>query len=186
MNLFSQFYSFAVELLNTMFRALPKNPKSLIIPDHSSDCLDGFVFSATGVGNSMTRDEAYALVQSCGAKVVKNFNVKTKVPRVTTLLVGEEDPSPRKVDFAQKSGIEIIDERGLVEIISNNTLHPRGNALFKEASIPIQLQEAIKAKMSGEKKPRKPREKKERKIEPKPETKTSGVNLIALGKPMKG
>lgn len=156
-------------------RPNPSHPNSLPIPEHSGNCLEGYTFAATGVGISMTREEVIKLVEDCGATTLSTYSPKTKMQRVTTFLRGEQDPSDPKVEDARKRGIEIMDEKGLIERIINNTMYGPGHEQFIKPTHSFERRE-LEARGGKLPKPRKPRDtsvanKESKVVKPKDSTK---------------
>ena len=59
---------------------------------------------------SFTRDEAGAALEALGAKVTNSVSSKT-----TAVIAGESPGS--KLQKAQKAGVEVLDEPGLVKLL---------------------------------------------------------------------
>lgn len=81
------------------------------IPIGSPACLQGFVFILTGVLDSLEREDAVKLIDSCGGTTSKTVGKK-----VTHALVGKE-AGPSKLKQIQERNIPIIDEDGLFQLI---------------------------------------------------------------------
>lgn len=75
--------------------------------------LSGLTFVVTGTLPSMSREQAKALIESCGGKVTGSVSSKTSY-----ILVGAE-PGNAKLSEAQKLGIPTIDEVGLKRLVGN-------------------------------------------------------------------
>lgn len=81
------------------------------IPEGKPNCLKGYQFVISGVLEAMERDEAAALIKSCGGIVVSGLSKK-----VTHLLVGEE-AGLAKLAKAQEMGIKEMTEDELLSLI---------------------------------------------------------------------
>ena len=79
-----------------------------------SDGLTGLTFVLTGTLPTMTRDQAAALIESCGGKVSGNVRKKTSY-----VVAGEAAGS--KLEKAQQLGVPVIDEDGLKSLIADRT-----------------------------------------------------------------
>ncbi len=79
-----------------------------------SDGLAGLTFVLTGTLLTMTRDQAAALIESCGGKVSGSVSKKTSY-----VVAGEAAGS--KLDKAQQLGVPVIDEDGLKALIAERT-----------------------------------------------------------------
>lgn len=77
-----------------------------------SRALDGKTFVLTGSLESMTRDEARARIQQAGGKVTGSVSAKTDY-----LVVGKDPGS--KLKKAEQLGVEVLDETGLLEVLSS-------------------------------------------------------------------
>jgi DNA ligase (NAD+) len=73
--------------------------------------LSGSAYVITGTLESMTRDDAAAALQALGAKVSDSVSSKT-----TGLVVGEE-PGQSKLTKAQRAGVPLLTEKGLLELV---------------------------------------------------------------------
>ncbi|WP_119072974.1 NAD-dependent DNA ligase LigA [Aggregatilinea lenta] len=76
-----------------------------------SDKLVGLTFVLTGTLPTLTRDDASDLIQKHGGKVTGSVSKKT------SYVVAGEAPGS-KLDKAQKLGVPILDEAGLIELVS--------------------------------------------------------------------
>jgi DNA ligase (NAD+) len=74
--------------------------------------LDGKTFVLTGRLESMTRDEAKALLESRGGRVSSSVSKKTDF-----VIAGEEAGS--KLEKARKLGVAILDEAGLKDLLGD-------------------------------------------------------------------
>ena len=81
------------------------------IAEPKKDTLDGLTFVLTGTLPTMTRDEASELIKKNGGKVSSSVSKKTSY-----VVAGEEAGS--KLTKAQNLGVPIIDEDGLLSLIS--------------------------------------------------------------------
>lgn len=79
----------------------------------SSSQLAGLSFVLTGTLPTMTRDQATALIESHGGKVVSSVSSKTSY-----VLAGEAAGS--KLDKAHKLGVPVIDEAGLLALLEDS------------------------------------------------------------------
>ena len=77
--------------------------------------LSGLTFVITGTLPSMSREQAKALIESCGGKVTGSVSSKTSY-----LLVGAE-PGDTKLSAAQKLGVPTIDEVGLKRLVGDES-----------------------------------------------------------------
>ncbi len=93
------------QLLNEIEIQLPSARKK-------KQVLAGKTFVITGTLPGMTRDEARELLQSAGAKVSGSVSAKTDY-----LLAGEKAGS--KLAKAEKLGVEVIDEAGLMQLLGS-------------------------------------------------------------------
>ncbi len=73
--------------------------------------LSGRSYVITGTLERFTRDEAKAALEALGAKVSDSVSSKT-----TALVVGEE-PGASKLQKAQRTGVELLSEADLVELL---------------------------------------------------------------------
>ncbi|MCC7446936.1 MAG: NAD-dependent DNA ligase LigA [Anaerolineae bacterium] len=80
-----------------------------------SSGLAGLTFVLTGALPTMTRDQAAALIESCGGKVSGSVSKKTSY-----VVAGEAAGS--KLEKAQQLGIPVIDEDGLKALIQERSL----------------------------------------------------------------
>jgi DNA ligase (NAD+) len=78
-----------------------------------SSALSGLTFVLTGTLPSMSRDEATALIERNGGKVVSSVSKKTDY-----LVAGEAAGS--KLSKAQDNGVAVIDEASLLALIDRN------------------------------------------------------------------
>ncbi|MDP2284988.1 MAG: NAD-dependent DNA ligase LigA [Pseudohongiella sp.] len=85
-------------------------------PEHQaatvSDKLAGQIFVLTGTLETMTRDDARARLQAMGAKVAGSVSKKTNV-----VIAGPGAGS--KLDKAVELGVTVLDEQGLIELLSS-------------------------------------------------------------------
>ena len=85
-------------------------------PEHQaatvSDKLAGQIFVLTGTLETMTRDGARARLQAMGAKVAGSVSKKTNV-----VIAGPGAGS--KLDKAVELGVTVLDEQGLIELLSS-------------------------------------------------------------------
>jgi len=77
--------------------------------------LAGNTYVLTGTLMTMTRDEAKQQLQALGAKVSGSVSAKT-----TAVIAGDKAGS--KLTKAEKLGIEVLDESGLVELLGSHSL----------------------------------------------------------------
>src|SRR5207253_3086983 len=73
--------------------------------------LRGQTYVITGTLERFTREEAAERLGALGAKVANSVSSKT-----TALVVGEE-PGKSKLTKAQKAGVPLLDEAGLLELL---------------------------------------------------------------------
>jgi DNA ligase (NAD+) len=76
--------------------------------------LTGHTYVITGTLESFTREEAAALLEERGAKVVNSVSGKT-----TGLIVGEE-PGASKLTKAEKSNVPLLDEAALLRLLGRD------------------------------------------------------------------
>lgn len=81
----------------------------------TSDRLAGMTFVLTGTLPTMTRDQASALIEANGGKVIGSVSAKTSY-----VLAGEAAGS--KLEKAQKLGVAVIDEAGLLALLEGSTV----------------------------------------------------------------
>jgi DNA ligase (NAD+) len=74
--------------------------------------LAGLTFVITGTLPTLSRDEAKDKLEAAGAKVAGSVSKKTNY-----LVAGEEAGS--KLDKARELGVNVIDEAGMLEILSS-------------------------------------------------------------------
>jgi DNA ligase (NAD+) len=74
--------------------------------------LTGQTYVVTGTLESFSRDEAKAALEAKGAKVTESVSAKT------TGLVAGEEPGASKLTKAQRSGVPLLTEQDLVELLS--------------------------------------------------------------------
>lgn len=79
----------------------------------ASDHLAGLTFVLTGTLPSVTRDQARALIEANGGKVVDSVSSKTSY-----VLAGESPGS--KLDKARKLGVPVIDEQGFMSLLEGS------------------------------------------------------------------
>jgi DNA ligase (NAD+) len=75
--------------------------------------LTGRTYVITGTLERWSREQAQAELEARGAKVTSSVSKKT-----TALIVGEE-PGAAKLTKAQREGVELLDEAGLVELLGS-------------------------------------------------------------------
>jgi DNA ligase (NAD+) len=80
------------------------------VRERASDKLTGLTFVLTGTLPTMSRDEASALIELHGGKVVGSVNKKTRY-----VVAGEAAGS--KLDKANELGVPVIDEAGLTRLV---------------------------------------------------------------------
>ncbi|XP_033947135.1 replication factor C subunit 1-like [Pseudochaenichthys georgianus] len=97
---------------NFLNRDGPRALGSKEIPQGAENCLEGCVFVLTGVMESMERDDAKSLIERYGGKVTGNISKKT------TYMVQGRDSGVSKLEKAESLGTKILDEDGLLELIS--------------------------------------------------------------------
>ncbi|KAF3852117.1 hypothetical protein F7725_005472 [Dissostichus mawsoni] len=97
---------------NFLNRDGPRALGSKEIPQGAENCLEGCVFVLTGVMESMERDDAKSLIERYGGKVTGNISKKT------TYMVQGRDSGVSKLEKAESFGTKILDEDGLLELIS--------------------------------------------------------------------
>ena len=98
--------------LNRQSRDGPPNKGNKEIPEGNEFCLYGFVFIITGVLDSLEREEAAALIQQYGGKVVKSITAKS----LTHVLSGTE-AGPKKMEVAAERKLPVLDEDALFQLI---------------------------------------------------------------------
>ncbi|MES1908608.1 MAG: hypothetical protein MHM6MM_001510 [Cercozoa sp. M6MM] len=82
------------------------------VPQFQENCLEGFRFVVTGILESLRREEAVALIKSCGGAVTGS------VSGVTDYVVAGEESGRSKIEKGKKSErCKIIDEDGLFKLI---------------------------------------------------------------------
>jgi len=79
-------------------------------PRRASDRLAGLTFVLTGTLPTLKRNEAAALIEQHGGKVVGSVSKKTSF-----VVVGDEPGS--KLTKAQELGVPLLDEAGLLAMI---------------------------------------------------------------------
>lgn len=129
------------------------------IPEGSPGSLSGITIVITGVLECIERDDAKALLESCGAKVTAS------VSRKTTYLVAARDSGPAKIQKAQDCKVEILDEDGLYNLIETKSgkaaKEPSPEALQEDDAVPTTKSTPKKRKAEVHPEPQPP-EKKER------------------------
>ena len=104
-------------------------------PPRSGDALAGLRIVLTGGLASMSRSEAGKRLEAQGAKVISS------VSKLTSYVVAGENPG-RKLERARALGVEILDEAGLLELLSRKAplaAEPNADDASgrKEASSPV-------------------------------------------------
>ncbi|KAF8767119.1 Replication factor C subunit 1 like protein [Argiope bruennichi] len=94
-----------------LHREGPKALGSKEIPEGEEDCLAGLTFIITGVLESLERDDAKALIEKYGGKVMTTLSKNTKY-----IVIGR-DAGASKLDKAEKLGTKQLDEDGLLDLI---------------------------------------------------------------------
>ncbi|GAA29341.2 replication factor C subunit 1 [Clonorchis sinensis] len=109
-------------------RALGSKP----IPKGNPTCLRGKTFVITGILESIERDDARALIERCGGKVLKTLGKRTNY-----LVVGRE-PGEGKLAKAETLSLKQVDEDQLFRLIRElaNEPEPNGAADDSEAHSP--------------------------------------------------
>ncbi|GFS51750.1 replication factor C subunit 1 [Nephila pilipes] len=111
-----------------LHREGPKALGSKEIPEGEEDCLAGLTFIITGVLESLERDDAKALIERHGGKVMSTLSKNTKY-----IIIGR-DAGASKLDKAEKLGTKQLDEDGLLDLV--RTLPgkgpPKKSKSFKE------------------------------------------------------
>lgn len=92
--------------------ATAPNPGSKEIPEGKENCLFGLTFVFTGILQSLERSQAQDLVRQYGGKVT------TAPSKNTSYVVLGEQAGPKKIEKIGKLGIKMIDEDGLLKMIS--------------------------------------------------------------------
>jgi DNA ligase (NAD+) len=77
----------------------------------TSSQLEGLTFVLTGTLPNLTREEAKERIEAAGGKVSGSVSKKTSF-----VVAGEEAGS--KLDKAQSLGVKVLDEAGLLEMLS--------------------------------------------------------------------
>ena len=91
----------------------PQNLGSKTLPKGPDNCLEGKSFVLTGILESFERDDIKAFIERHGGKVVTNVSSKTSY-----VVVGR-DPGESKVTKAQSLGTPVLDEDGLLNLVSD-------------------------------------------------------------------
>jgi DNA ligase (NAD+) len=81
--------------------------------------LAGMTFVLTGTLDSMTRTEAKARIEASGGRVSSSVSLKT------AFVVAGKDPGS-KLEKARHLGVMILDEKGLVEVLSQEKRDEKG------------------------------------------------------------
>lgn len=87
-------------------------PGSKTIPEGADNCLLGLTFVFTGVLQSLERSEAQDLVKRYAGRVT------TAPSKNTSFVVLGEQAGPKKIEKIGQLGIKMIDEDGLLQLIS--------------------------------------------------------------------
>ncbi|KEY70087.1 hypothetical protein S7711_09085 [Stachybotrys chartarum IBT 7711] len=85
--------------------------QSVDLPEGQEECLSGLSFVFTGILQTISRDDAQALVKRYGGKVTGQPS------RNTSFVVLGDDAGPSKLQKIKDNGIKTIDEHGLFELI---------------------------------------------------------------------
>lgn len=88
--------------------------KEMAIPKGAANCLSGCVFVMTGTLPALTRARAKKLIEEYGGEVTSSINSKTNV-----ILKGYDEETSKKLQDAQKKGIQITDQEGLFKFIAS-------------------------------------------------------------------
>ncbi len=99
-------------LLDKLRRAGVRLAEEAAPPQRASDRLAGLTFVLTGTLPTLKRNEAAALIEQHGGKVVGSVSKKTSF-----VVVGEEPGS--KLTKAQELGVPLLDEAGLLAMIGD-------------------------------------------------------------------
>lgn len=138
-------------------RAAVLNPGGKEIPKGTPDCLKGLQFVISGILESLERDEASALIKSCGGNCVTAISKK-----VTHILLGEE-AGMAKTAKAEEMGIALMTEDELFNLIRKNSGQPetskvlvvspgKENRKFNEVKIEKQVKSQSPTKEKEKKK----------------------------------
>ncbi|BFZ58178.1 DNA replication factor C complex subunit Rfc1 [Savitreella phatthalungensis] len=84
-----------------------------LLPQGNLDCLLGLTFVFTGVLPTLERGDAQELVKKYGARVT------TAPSKNTDFVVVGAEAGPNKIDKVRKLGVKMIDEAGLLQLISS-------------------------------------------------------------------
>ena len=93
--------------------ALGVKPQGQPVRAAAAAPLHGKTFVLTGTLPSMSRDEARAMIEAAGGKVVGSVSKKTDY------VVAGADPGS-KYDKAVSLSIQVLDEPGLIELLKSN------------------------------------------------------------------